>query len=197
MELEEIFQTADGCTMAHFYGRKIRSFDPKKLTVVQSQMISLPGIEIVATIIGESHFLMVNVNGRTKFVELLACVNPLKLGFHPNFCNPLKGKRRVSACHTSRTLSFKAEAVIHEKNDDRELYAPCETGHTMLLEYIFPGGIGPRTVVRVYLDNNGVIWINSLHEYSTEDGLIEPLVSTSTVIIPALMAKVRRFQERT
>ncbi len=194
-ELEEKFQEASGCTMAHFFsGKNIATFNPKKLTMVERQQIVLLDIIIEGTIIGESHFVRVEIAGKTVFVELLACVNPLKLGFKPDLCSSLERQKKITARHVGEMINFTAAAVIRTKSADRELHVPSKKEeNTLLLEQTFPGPMAPRTIVWLYLDANGVIWIKSLHEYTMEDGLIEPLVSASKIFIPALVAKMREL----
>lgn len=162
----------------------IATFDAGKLTVLDRKPIDIGRIGFDIAIIGESHFVMMMVDGACVFVECLACINPLQLGFEPDAIERFDSHRR----RISRTMLVQDAIVmafvdlLPPQNPMFRMQRSCEWiergGDDLVRE--FPGKLKPSTRVSVRRVGHGVI-VDTLHEYEVDGGLIAP-IATKTFI---------------
>lgn len=196
-DLTEAVQTPQEAVYALFLGASNATFDADKLTVVSCSSAVVDNIKVVAAIIGESHFVQLirQADGTVIFTEILACVNPVGLGFVPDICCHLQDANsfKLDRCFEELGLQIIASVKIKPRTRSRRCYVPhvrrqqSPNSVVLRLKEAFPDVYGanlrPRTIVSVVFNQEVGLRIRTVHEYVTTDGYIEPLTTNTKVVL--------------
>lgn len=176
-----IQQQARDTTYAVFTGRQVETFDPGKLQIIKRTYSEIcPGVHIETVIIGESHFVCIEKNGRLIFVEMLACVDLEKLNFIPSLSQKLRlNPSGFNSAWQDPNFSLKGKVNILSPQEQKTRL-PAKAKEVLHLLELFPGPKSPATEVGISMDG-GSILISTIHEYVLEDGRIEPIVTQTRV----------------
>lgn len=188
------------------------SFDEneRKLTPIHTQTLETERLDIRIVIIGESHYVVVNdaTTGDIRCVELLACVDPTKMGFTPDgigrmrlgeFKHHLPGVVTRIQMEGGLLLNarngFAAKCALDPLFHNRRVTARCTFSDP------YPDREGsvpmePETHVHagVSAHDHG-IQIVSLHEYATRSGYYDGVLSRTTIHLDELLTAVHRHKE--
>lgn len=181
-KVEYVHQTIRGLTLGHFVAPDdLRTFSSDGLTVLQRSMVTVDGLQAEAAIIGESHFI--HLTGTDfEFVELLACIDITDSGFRPtyvarsledttvwDYSTKSKKVQTHVKCHRSLNAEER-QRMFDESMPEGEILGLCE---------FFPGPLRPRTAVKLYESNGGIV-VCTIHEYVMGDRI--DMVSSRTLI---------------
>lgn len=183
--MEEICQDPKDCKYLFFSDSEVASFDPKKLTIIQEKSMDVKiwdtPYQVTAAIIGESHFFVIKKDGRIIAVELLACIDPKKLGFETDCILPASHPRQAGF-GSEKTGIFIVALSIKDPclPAESKKCLPQARGDVILqLNQVFPGVLQPQTQIRLYQEL-GILELCTLHEYASGDKII-PLTTKTTI----------------
>ena len=190
-DLEYQEQSPRDCFLCHFLPQEVAVFDPGLFTLVrQTKMDITNELAIEVSIIGESHIVRLFKNGKPLFAELLSCVDPHERGLRGNMVLSFSKTANHFAVNgfVYTTAEIKKPVLEKHRKETEPSFQMKNVSCSLELEHPFPGPLSPRTMVRVWVNQEFIVW-GSLHEYPIVPNfdLIEPLVSTTIVGIKKLM----------
>lgn len=190
-DLEYQEQSPRDCFLCHFLPQEVAVFDPKLFTLVRQTKVDITDeLAIEVSIIGESHIVRLLKNGIPIFAELLSCVDPRERGLRGNMVLSFSKNSEPFAVNgfVHTTAEIKKPILEKYRKQVEPSFQMKEQVSSLELEHPFPGPLSPRTMVRVWVNQEFIVW-GSLHEYPIAPNfdLIEPLISTTIVNIKKLM----------
>lgn len=182
-----------------------------RLTPIHTQTLATNALHVRVVIIGESHYVVLtNVKtGVIRCVELLACVDPAKMGFVPDMIGRMrfgKFKHRLPGVVTSIGIAgglllnarsgFAAKCQLDPQFHSAMVNAHCQFPDPYP-DREGPTLMQPETHVHVgVMAGGGGIQIASLHEYARQSGYYDGVLSRTTIHFEELLAAVRRYEEQ-
>lgn len=188
-DLEHVAQHPRELTYALFLDDHARTFDPRELTILQQTQLGVGEYVVDAAIIGESHLVRVrDRHNRVIAVELLACIDPARLGSLPTRSEPY-GCGHLDVSELRGRVAFDTAVRTHRRATTGQVglprMSPRQSG--VVLAHCFAGDAAARTLVAVRTDRLAAlarrqarVRVHTIHEYVLDDHVA--VVTSETTI---------------